>query len=1734
MPIDPKELLRQAYKVKDPIDPKELLVRAYGADPTKAPRRAAPAVKQPTAPTFTGPIKKDTITGKVDWGERVQSDMRAIEHKTGLSAPQLKTAIQYGGAEKNPDLKRYAALSKDPSVSQKSLRDTAKGLGYGTENLAATLMGWGEGAFDFLSSSANKGLAYLTSWGGRSPNDVSRGFEKAAEQVYQWTPTEDYRRNIEERYNPSENLRTAGRIQSGIADMLPTIAINTAVPGAGLGMMGMKVAGSSAQEAYQKTGAVERSNLYGVLAGTLEIATEKMFGGIPGLGEGKIGQIAKKAVNKVMSIPGVSKALDILGEGVEEVVSDLVDPVLQRITIDPNAPAATKEELLESFTAGALLSGILQGAFGIMGKIDGTSSVESGSQVQYNEDSRADLQSQEGVKVDGEETGLRADRVTLNPAANPSEVGPELNVRRGVDIRRSGENTQVSAGEGGEVDGRKETGTAGSERGATTPTYSNAEDQGGLGPDGLGGRRFDIRREGETTQVSAGATGKTRAYEFREPDQVDLSPLEQSVLSQSQVDGVKVLFADGPITRTADGGSEAIDANGVYIGDGIIILPRNSESYRHELNHYIAEIMPEQNRRFVDEVQFQLNTSDPKVAALIQDYYQRYKQAKPNFTEQDIYNEIAASVFNENDPEVYGFFFKDPSSVEAALQQLESEFQNHHSARSKPQDNAQPLSDSSNLPSPPGPSGGSGSSGAAGDTLNPAQIAGMKPEDASTTPVLPPSGVEGGNKRSQFADSVEEQTVFDDTYKQMAREDPAIQSYQGITNQETMEEALRALDLGGQKRVSDWYSKRGNYTPVDVATGFILLKRYQDIGDYSEMLKVTEHLRQMGTSAGQTVQTFAILGRMTPEGMQYYAQKSLADAFETMKKNRSQKWIDENRKRFSLTEQDAAFIQDRMMKASQLPEGRDKNILIAEVASRIQEKIPPLPGQGIKAYARISMLFNPKTNLRNVLGNALIMPQHIVSDFIGSGIDKAIAKKTGVRTTGNFDPASFQGMKKGIYESYDDFRRKINTRNMGGNRFEIGEGPSFNQHHTGVLADARNKLSRSLNALDRVTSFLLDAGDRPFYEMWFLNSLNNQMELNHTAQPTAEMVDIAAQEALERTWQDSNTFTKSVQGVRKFLNMVNVGGYGLGDMMMPFVKTPANLTKAMVEFSPVGLVKGISVDALRFKNAVETGTATPAMQKQFVSSLSKGITGTLAMIGYGLLANAGMLTGAGPEDRDAANFERNVLGINPYSVKLGDTTASYEWAQPLGGNMAMAADFVKALRENTADRPQANNYLNAIYEGIKSGGQVLYSQSFLKGIQDLFKEDDPFQGVIGGMLGEPAKFTPSFLAQFARLGDNTARSSYVHDDPMQTAQNQVKARLPGARQTLEPVVDVLGRDVPADGSVWGVFFNPANTSTASPTPQAEEMYRLYRATGDAAVLPPAAPWNFQGDDGKVTLSPQQKTQFQRTTGQIITQEVAKLMGEKGYQALSDKDKAEVLKDLYSYATAAAKAQTGKYTLNTSQQKIEDAKRQGIDPAYRFLMDAYTPKDGSSADVCKAINGLNLPNEKKAVLYGLRYPTATLNPFEEMEQPYVKKLGLTGDEYLKVREILNTTKPDYDKYGNAVAGSGKSKKVGAIIHQTGLSAYDAVKVYNELTVFKHSPEELSSSARGKMEKAAKYNMSQQKFLDLYNLYLISTGWDQNGDGKTDAGSKKADAIQRWMKYGLSSQQASFFWDILNKG
>jgi len=936
--------------------------------------------------------------------------------------------------------------------------------------------------------------------------------------------------------------------------------------------------------------------------------------------------------------------------------------------------------------------------------------------------------------------------------------------------------------------------------------------------------------------------------------------------------------------------------------------------------------------------------------------------------------------------------------------------------------------------------------------LNPNEISKLTKEDANTTPILPKRGsvnkVNDGN--SHFAKNIKDKVNMLNVEQKaeiLSKED--VRYYDKVTNKESLEKAFKKINDGGSSETLRWVkqdSKNANAT--DVAEGWILLKQYADNGDYDSMVEVAKKMREIGTTAGQTVQAFNIMERMTPEGMVKYAQSELSEAYDKMVKNKSKEWIDKYRKDFDLKPDEVKFIMDTMQEVQNMEDGYDKRVKLAEIQKLMTDKLPPEKGAKIRSWMRISMLFNPKTQVRNVAGNALIMPVNSFGDLFSSYADKLIAKKTGVRTTGTTNvKAMLKGIKKGAYEATNDYKKGINTKDMEGNRFEISDGKSFSE---------KNLMGRTLNRTESLLNYVMDVGDRVFSEAAFENSLQNQLVLNNTTEITQEMIDIAHQEALSRTWNDNNNYTRFVLGVRKGLNKLNVNGYGLGDVLIPFAKTPANLTKAIVDYSPAGLISTIN-KGINLKRSLANGQYTATMQHEFVQSLGKATAGTMLYILGIALAKAGITSGDSDDDKDTANFLKNTLGINSYSIKIGGKSFTYDWAQPLAAPLSITANVVNSKSSDS------EALLEGIVGSLDSAGSILLEQSFLQSINDVLNDND---GVVSGIINEilelPARAVPTFSKQIADLVDGTQRTSFEYGKPIQSAVNNIKAKIPFATKTLNPTVDTMGREIQKYGgknNIFNVFLNPATVSTENISESAEEIYRLYKETGETDVMPRVAPYYINQKGEKIMMTGKDRVEYQKISGEIIEDNIKKLINNASYSSMSDSDKANVVKDIVNYSYNIAKKDVlGLELSNTYQKAYEYSEIGDIGDYYTFKESIdNTDKDTKKASITKFLIDSDLTNEQLAYLYGNYYSSdKVLNALVQSNIPikeYIKFNSETfeSDYYTNGKTVPNSRKNKVIKYINSLNLSIPQKAMLIKMEYSSFKQYDnqIVKYVNNI-------------------------------------------------------------------------------------
>ncbi|WP_432354774.1 hypothetical protein, partial [Anaerotruncus rubiinfantis] len=229
----------------------------------------------------------------------------------------------------------------------------AKAFAYGSERIAQGVLGTAQGFGDYINAQGNRLMSGVTSLGGIAPNKVSETFDLAAQKALERDFARKYGESIERRYNPYDSQRMVGDFNQMAGAMIP--ALSAGPTGAQI-VIGTSAAGNSAKKAFAEGANVRDALNYGTLSGLSEVATERLAGGIPGLPQG--------VLTSRIGSPFIRKALDVAGEGLEESINTAVDPLLQRITYNPDAQNAALGELGQSALMGSAMSAFMQGTMG--------------------------------------------------------------------------------------------------------------------------------------------------------------------------------------------------------------------------------------------------------------------------------------------------------------------------------------------------------------------------------------------------------------------------------------------------------------------------------------------------------------------------------------------------------------------------------------------------------------------------------------------------------------------------------------------------------------------------------------------------------------------------------------------------------------------------------------------------------------------------------------------------------------------------------------------------------------------------------------------------------------------------------------------------------------------------------------------------------------------------------------------------------------------------------------------------------------------------------------------------------------------------------------------------------------------------------------------------------------------------------------------------------------------------
>lgn len=751
-------------------------------------------------------------------------------------------------------------------------------------------------------------------------------------------------------------------------------------------------------------------------------------------------------------------------------------------------------------------------------------------------------------------------------------------------------------------------------------------------------------------------------------------------------------------------------------------------------------------------------------------------------------------------------------------------------------------------------------------------------------------------------------------------------SFDPKSNEKSLTEAMEDIAKRGDRAVLRQIDQNIGSRRIqegDIEKAIVLYTRYAAGGEatQADAAQIYADIATMAQISGRNLQMFKLIRSMTPEG-QVEAIKRVGDNFlNTHGKTRGKNVeavIPEN-------------LKTQYLEAVRSGDTGRQADAVEAIYQSIGSQAPASLKEKWDTWRYMCMLGNPKTQIRNIAGNAAMKPFAFVKDKLAAGMETAL-EKAGVMSkedrtkslTTDKDLLEFAKMDAKSEAAQDALKYSA----------KLGADVSKDK-----MSENRQIFkSKGLEAARKVVEYFPEAGDMIFKNGYYAKYLANYLTAQgvsiddiQTGKVSSDVMAKARQYAIDNayinTFNDSNDFSDAVASLGKLKNSNSrtIRAFGTAvDAVLPFRRTPANILVRFKEYSPVE----IATTAIKaFKH-----NATAA---EICNSLATGLTGTAAM-GMGFALAKGMHTKSGDGIRlvSTATDEEKLQGSKDYSIEvtIGGKTTSYsvEWAAPV--NMPF---FVGANIYSSANVPEEEkgDWADGVIRFMGASQNTLdpmLSLSCLSSLNDLIQDvkyaadNKEVYKILSTMATSYlSQGIPSLFRQAVTASHANKQTTFANDERSEVrGWERVASNVPALGEAMglkADKIDEWGNTVSAGSAgerVFNAFLNPSTVSQVDKSdPTVNEINRLSKTEFGEGVVPEVAPktltyMDSSGETRKdVRLTKEQWTDYATTRGQTSKKVLDKLIASKDYQNLTDSGKQAAIKLVYEYAdkTGAIKA-----------------------------------------------------------------------------------------------------------------------------------------------------------------------------------------------------------------------------------
>lgn len=698
-----------------------------------------------------------------------------------------------------------------------------------------------------------------------------------------------------------------------------------------------------------------------------------------------------------------------------------------------------------------------------------------------------------------------------------------------------------------------------------------------------------------------------------------------------------------------------------------------------------------------------------------------------------------------------------------------------------------------------------------------------------------------------------------------------------------------------------------------VSQGTMLYADAIAAGDYQTASDILVALAAVETNAGQTVQAARLLKSMSPEGRIFTVQKMVSNLEAQINQRRSgNKQIEIN-------------VPDALLNAYQNATTETaQQTALDNIYQNIADQVPTTLREGLQQWRYFSMLANPSTHAKNIMGNVSGAATKIGKDNVAALLETIfIGNKPGQRTKGflNITSEADRALLNKAWADYDT-ASELFEDSVG--KYNQASGEINDRRRYWKINDPQNAVAKgidkALGAAEKVADFntkALEVEDMWFSKPMYATALASYMKANHLTEVTDAARTYAMSEAKRGTYNDLNAVSKWASQIG---NNSKIGRF-LAGAIYPFKKVPANVMVRTVEYSPIGFAKGV-YDLIQMGKGNTDYTAAKA-----IDDFAAGVTGT-ALLGLGaMLAKHGLLRATGIGDDEEKEQQKNAFGAKDFSILVGDTYIPIDSFTINGTGLLTGAQIWEAVQNaKNGDEPVS---LEDILDALSKITDPVFEQSMLTGLDSVIstiqKSDNTGNGemaaklaiqIIGNYIGQ---YVPTLLGRIASSTDKNQRSTYIEPDgpwdPVQSAIQGVQKKVPGWRQQMAVTygnwgVPVEGNGAGSTASAIGKAVTPIYPSQKKTDPVEEEIARLHDANSAYANFYKRPSKTISVDGKSVKLTSEQYGNYVVARGQTDYNLRSAMLGNDLYKSLPDQVKSAAMDLSQEYSNEIGKQAAG--------------------------------------------------------------------------------------------------------------------------------------------------------------------------------------------------------------------------------